>query len=1758
MIRNVVLLIVAVFIFSTLSADWIAIDDNSNLFEHRSFGTEITDIQFSLNGFEMENVYENGVNYKKITYSNEGCFLDFGKPDLPRFTRMFAIPDEDGVRFEITHIQSEIISDITVYPIQELQSESQPNRNEFSIDDQFYAGNEVFPAELINISEPMIFRDIRLVSVTFNPFQYDPAKKELRVIRNIEISLISDNSGKAGNPRQSDRKLSRSFEKLYEAVVENYDAVTSNTDEIYQEPCYLFIYPNDNTVLTTLQYLTDWKQLKGFEVHLASTAVTGNTTSTIKNYIQNAYDTWENPPEFVTFVGDASGSYNIPTYFETYSGYNGEGDHPYSQLEGGDILADVILGRLSFNSINEFEVIIHKILHYEKTPYMGNTAWYNRAVMVGDPSPSGPSVVFTKQSIKEMIDYHAPNIVSTEYYTGGYSSGMSTQLNIGVAYLNYRGYVGMSGFNNNSINALNNGLMLPFAVFLTCGTGSFATETSPSETFIRAGTATNQKGAIAAVGTATWGTHTTFNNSVDAGTYYGVFTDQIYNPGGALVRGKLHLFNSFPGDPGNRVTIFSHWNSLMGDPGVELWTGIPQELTVEYPSEINVGTNFLEVSVTNASGLAEEGAWVCARSDNGSIFMRDYTNEDGMVYLPLELTSVGTVNLTVTKHNCIPHLGSFDVVSEAVFVNVNSFIIDDDMSGTSSGNSDGMVNPGETIELQVGLKNFGTNTANNVTGTITSDTGFITILDDEETFGNITGGSINYSVDDFDFSVESNVLGGMEIQLDLQIEDSSGDEWNDHIFIPVAGANLYVSDYSVEDANGLLDPGDTAQIVVTLFNTGSAEASGIQGELACGNAYITLVDSLATFETIQPGQEGDNNTDRFEVTADSHCIHGSQIQFTIHLFNIDGFDQTVTFLIDVGTVAVTDPLGPDSYGYSAYDSTDETYDLAPIYNWIEIDPAYGGSGTVLNLFDGGNDGDVIDVNVPFMFNFYGINYNMISVCTNGWIAPGGSSQASFMNSQLPAPQGPSPMIAPFWDDLKTGSGHVCYFNDPAEHAFIVEWSHLQADWNNDEETFQVLIYDPAVYPTPSGDAEIVFQYQIIHNVSVGSYSGGVQHGQYSSVGLEDQSGTIGLEYTYNNSYPTAAAPLADELAIKFTTMGGSAQSPPILSLNQNSFNFLLQPGTSGTQNLEITNNGEANLIYNLTKNYAGYSDDQGRGHGGPDAFGYQWFDSNEENGPDYNWRDISGLGTEVTFIDNNIGTDLMPIGFNFYFYGTYYSEFRINPNGWVGFGEDNTVSNNYSLPHPGAPKPAIMSFWDDLDPVTEGNVYYFSTPDSLIIWFDDVIHHAGNYNGTYDFQIIIYPTGDIVFQYQNMTGDIDSATIGIQDTGASDALQIVYNGPYVENELCVVFRKVVDWMQMNPTYGYVEQGEMASIDILANAEELIPGIFSCELILTTNDPNATVVAIPIYLQVSNEFPHIHLSQNSFEFGTVMIGDEVTDTLFVENTGNQELNVSNIEVSLPEFSVNTNSFILAPFGSTEVYITFTPDDTIVYEAVMSISSNDPMSPVVSVDLNGDSIFPIIELSATSFDFGLVDLQTEAVDTLVVYNTGTDILHVSNLLVSGDVFSVNTDSFDVQPDGSVEVLISFIPVEEINYNETITLNCDDPFNPVLEIELSGTGENPVGVGDILPAVTEVYQNFPNPFNPDTTIRYSVSEFAKVTISVYNIRGEKVRTLVDACQEPQWYEVVWNGCDDSNKTVSSGVYFYKFTAGRNSELRKMLLIK
>ena len=104
-------------------------------------------------------------------------------------------------------------------------------------------------------------------------------------------------------------------------------------------------------------------------------------------------------------------------------------------------------------------------------------------------------------------------------------------------------------------------------------------------------------------------------------------------------------------------------------------------------------------------------------------------------------------------------------------------------------------------------------------------------------------------------------------------------------------------------------------------------------------------------------------------------------------------------------------------------------------------------------------------------------------------------------------------------------------------------------------------------------------------------------------------------------------------------------------------------------------------------------------------------------------------------------------------------------------------------------------------------------------------------------------------------------------------------------------------------------------------------------------------------------------------------------------------------------------------------------------------------------------------------------------------------------------------------------------------------------------------PTGVEEPGPVATNSFQlfpNFPNPFNPSTTIRFSLKRALPVTLSVYSVTGQRVRTLVDGELTPGEHRVVWDGRSDAGTALGSGVYFYRLQAGRQTQVRMMHLLR
>jgi hypothetical protein len=205
----------------------------------------------------------------------------------------------------------------------------------------------------------------------------------------------------------------------------------------------------------------------------------------------------------------------------------------------------------------------------------------------------------------------------------------------------------------------------------------------------------------------------------------------------------------------------------------------------------------------------------------------------------------------------------------------------------------------------------------------------------------------------------------------------------------------------------------------------------------------------------------------------------------------------------------------------------------------------------------------------------------------------------------------------------------------------------------------------------------------------------------------------------------------------------------------------------------------------------------------------------------------------------------------------------------------------------------------------------------------------------------------------------------------------------------------------------------------------------------------------------------------------------------------------------------------------------------------------------------------------------------VDTAIIYNTGGGPLNFTISDVdrfSGDPSDLtwlteDPGSGTIDPGDSTIVTVTFITDDltpDSSYDALILVESNDIVTPVDDIivRLTTQASSGIGGGDetvssaSLPRAFSMAQNYPNPFNPSTSIAYDVpvgnEDGVDVRLEVYNIRGQRVATLVDAVKTPGSYVVQWNGKDDGGRMAGSGIYIYRFKAGDFSSTKKMVILK
>lgn len=622
------------------------------------------------------------------------------------------------------------------------------------------------------------------------------------------------------------------------------------------------------------------------------------------------------------------------------------------------------------------------------------------------------------------------------------------------------------------------------------------------------------------------------------------------------------------------------------------------------------------------------------------------------------------------------------------------------------------------------------------------------------------------------------------------------------------------------------------------------------------------------------------------------------------------------------------------------------------------------------------------------------------------------------------------------------------------------------------------------------------------------------------------------------------------------------------------------------------------------------------GSGGPDLFGYRWIDSREPNGPRFSWTSIAENGTPITLTDDSYSTQTL--NFQFPFYENRYSTVEVVSNGYLRFTNySSTYPTNGTIPSTAAPNNAIYGFWDDLNPGAGGNVYVLKTASNFIVEFNNVPRY-NDANTRVTFQIEIQKSGTIIFRYLRMVGVLNSATIGIENSAGTDGLLIAYNQNYVSDSLIVRIQKEPDWLTVNTLNGIVANGQTMAIRLNINTTDLVNGKYRMELKITSNDSLKPVVITPINLTITDT-TYLVTSTFNVNSGWNLISIPL-ETLVKTRTGLFPNSTSFAYGYINNYVIRDTldagyGYWLKFDAPQEIQLTgasITQLTVPLRNGWNLIGSLNGVIPISALSTNPPGIISSYIYGygpnyfiATNLEKGKgYWVKSNANGTLTLnlsyskivndvavnpINKEWTIFEFSNGISSANVFVGNVidktkyELPPIPPSGIFDVRFeNNLIVNDLKENEIINISSaqypiyisvknsngkqylvTDLINENLIYQTLSEGQvvkidNPMIEKIRIREVSQIYkyelmQNYPNPFNPKTLIRFTVPEKSRVNLSVFNSLGEKVKELIDKEYEPGIHQVEFDGSE-----LSSGIYFYKMTAGKFSQIRKLILVK
>jgi hypothetical protein len=887
-------------------------------------------MNFSLNSIYGKTVVSNeGESFTELYFGKGYAKGEIGTPKLPAFKRLIQIPHGSEAELNVVGYTQSSINlkdygiDNLIYPNQPSPSKADDLENlPFHFTKEAYRKEGFSNEPIARIEILGTLRGVRIARVEVSPVDYDPVNGKLQIYNDIEVDIRFANVDRSVNESIRKKTYSPFFEPVYQALA---NPVSKG---VYEEHPDLLKYPVKMIILShrmfeqTLQPYILWKTQKGFNVEVVYTDVIGGTSQNIKNFLYEKYNsaTEEDPaPTFLVLVGDVQ---QLPAS-EVGSSSKKMTDLYYASVDG-DYFPEMYYGRLSAQTTTQLENIINKIIYYEKyqfadPQYLDNVTLIAGADYTWNPNVGQPTVKYgtkyhfnSQNGFNTVWGYGVGNDPNNPNNSSGYS-GCYDKERIEVSLINYTAhcnenrwadpFLGISG-----VNAMTNTNKYPLAIGNCCLSADFGySSESLGEAWIRA----ENKGAVTYIGSSPnsfwfedfyWsvgafpivgqngGYVPTFEETT-LGVYDAVRYGNYLTTGGLVFVGNLSVtevdIQSYP----SHSSPLYYWQAynILGDPSLMPYFKQGKDNVLTHSSVIYMGFSKFTVN-------ALPGSYVAVSKD-GVLLGTALINETGHTTFDIDpIIEPGDVDLVVTRPKTIPYITKVPaVVYEGLLPLLESYSVNDE-----TGNSNSLPDYAETFSLNVTLKNVGGTDGNNISAILTGEDQYFSVVStNSANFGTIENGASSTVNNAFVLQLADNVPNEYTASFELQITDGS-EEWTSILVISALAPNLEIGDLGIDD-NGqgipnVLDPGETANVIIKISNIGSSSTPAGQAILSTLSSNLTVNgDNTIYIPAIEPNTTIDAV---FSITASSNIPLESEEQ--LNLVVVAGSysqEKELTFLV---------------------------------------------------------------------------------------------------------------------------------------------------------------------------------------------------------------------------------------------------------------------------------------------------------------------------------------------------------------------------------------------------------------------------------------------------------------------------------------------------------------------------------------------------------------------------------------------------------------------------------------------------------------------------------------------------------------------------------------------------------------------------------------------------------------------------------------------------------------------------------------------